>query len=259
MRVLKNFHRIKCYLGIPIKQSFFKLRIGKKLKILYMIEVPVKYDMDRSAVILAGGSATRFNSGDKGLFELDGKPLLNHVVDSVKGLVGEVIVVTNTQERADAYSKIVSAKAKFAVDAAESKGPLVGALTGFEAASGDYSLLLPFDSPFVSKEVVSLLFDLCVGKTAVIPRYTDMEIEPLHAVYDTPRALEAAKETLAQNQFDMHSMIERLRGVQYVSTMVIEQLDPDLKTFININTPLDLKKAFALSKAKPKKSKKKRD
>jgi molybdopterin-guanine dinucleotide biosynthesis protein A len=218
----------------------------------------VKYDMDRSAVILAGGSATRFNSGDKGLFELDGKPLLNHVVDAVKGLVQEVIVVTNAQERADAYSKIVSAKVRFAVDVAESKGPLVGALTGFEAAKGNYSLLLPFDSPFVSREVVSLLFDLCVGKAAVVPRHTDMEIEPLHAVYDTVQALDATKETLAQNQFDMRSMVEKLRGVRYVSTMVIEQLDPDLKTFININTPLDLKKALTLRKPKPEKSKKRR-
>lgn len=212
--------------------------------------------MDRSAVILAGGSAKRFNGDDKGLFELEGKPLLNHVVDSVKGFVGEVVIVTNTQERADAYAKIVSTKAKFAIDKAPSNGPLVGALAGFEAAMGEYCLLLPFDSPFVSKEVVSLLFDLCVGKAAVVPRHTDQEIEPLHAVYNTKKALEAAEATLAEGEFDMRSMVERLRGVRYLSTLVIEQLDPQLKTFMNINTPLDLKKASALTKAKPRKSKK---
>jgi molybdopterin-guanine dinucleotide biosynthesis protein A len=61
----------------------------------------------RSAIILAGGSSTRFNT-DKGVLELNGKPLLNHVIDAVKELVEEVIVVTNTQARADAYSKLVS-------------------------------------------------------------------------------------------------------------------------------------------------------
>ncbi|MCL2359188.1 MAG: molybdenum cofactor guanylyltransferase [Nitrososphaerota archaeon] len=199
--------------------------------------------MDRSAVILAGGSATRFNNGDKGLFELNGKPLLSHVVDAVKGLVEEVIIVTNTQKRADVYAKIVSAKVSFALDVAEAKGPLVGALTGFEAAQGEYTLLLPVDSPFVSKDVIELLFDLSAGKAAVVPRHTDMEIEPLHAVYNTAYALSITKETLAQNQFDMRSMVERLRGVRYVSTLVIEQLDPELKTFTNINTPFDLKKS----------------
>jgi hypothetical protein len=32
-------------------------------------------------------------------------------------------------------------------------------------------------------------------------------------------------------------------------------LDPDLRTFSNINTPLDLKKAMALNKPKPRKQK----
>ncbi len=222
-----------------------------------MLECPRDLIMDRSAVILAGGAAKRFEGNDKGLFELDGKPLLNHVVDAVKGLVDEVIIVTNSQERADAYAKIVSTKAKFAIDKEKSMGPLVGALTGFEAAEGEYCLLLPFDSPFVSRDVLSLLLDLCVSKAAVVPRYPDQEIEPLHAVYNRSRALEAAEEALAEGQSDMRSMVEKLRGVRYVSTMVIEQLDPELKTFVNINAPLDLKKAEAMSKPKPKKFKKK--
>jgi molybdopterin-guanine dinucleotide biosynthesis protein A len=202
--------------------------------------------LDRSAVILAGGS-TKFNC-DKGGLELDGKPLLNHVVDAVKGLVEEVIVVTNSQERADVYAKLVSSKVRFVIDVCESKGPLVGALTGFEAANGEYSALLPFDSPFVSKEVLSLLFDCCVGKAAVVPRWTNMDVEPLHAVYHTKQALQAAKEALAENELDIEAMVEKLRGVRYVSTMVIEQLDPDFKTFFNVNTPLDLKKAAVMLK-----------
>ena len=137
----------------------------------------------------------------------------------------------------------------------ESKGPLVGALTGFEAANGEYSSLLPFDSPFVCREVLSLLFELCVGKAAVVPRWTNMEIEPLHAVYQTKQALEAAKEALAENKLDMRAMVEKLRGVRYVSTLVIEQLDPDLRTFFNINTPLDLKKAMVMSKPRVRKQK----
>lgn len=203
--------------------------------------------LERSAIILAGGSSTRFNT-DKGVLELDGKPLLNHVIDAVEGLVEEVIVVTNTQARADAYAKLVSDKVRFAVDVQQSKGPLVGALTGFEQAKGEYSALLPFDSPFVSTEVLSLLFDCCIGKAAAVPRWTDQEIEPLHAVYHTKQALVATEEALAENKLDMQSMVEKLRGVRYISTMVIEQLDPDFKTFFNINTPLDLKKAAVMGK-----------
>ncbi len=211
--------------------------------------------MDRSAVILAGGAATRFN-GDKGTVELNGKILLNHVIDAVKELVGEVIVVTNSKERSEAYAKVASTKAKFVEDAGESKGPLVGAITGFEAAQGDYTVLLPMDSPLVSKEVLCLLFDLSPGKAAVVPRWTNQEIEPLHAVYHTKQALEAAKNAFAEGKLDMASMVEKLRGVRYISTLVIEQLDPDLKTFFNVNTPLDLKKAIAISGSRPVKKQK---
>jgi molybdopterin-guanine dinucleotide biosynthesis protein A len=218
-----------------------------------MLEVPVTYDMDKSAIILAGGSSSRF-SEDKGVLELDNKPLLNHVVDAVKGLVDEVIVVTSSKERVDLYSKIVSSKVRFAVDVCESKGPLIGALTGFEAAEGKYSLLLPFDNPFVSRDVVSLLFELCIGKSAAVPRWTNSQIEPLHGVYQTKQALEAAKKALAENELDMQAMVSKMRGVRYISTLVIEQLDPDLRTFFNINAPLDLKKAMIM--LKPRKTRK---
>jgi molybdopterin-guanine dinucleotide biosynthesis protein A len=137
---------------------------------------------------------------------------------------------------------------KFALDSHESKGPLIGALTGFEVANGEYALLLPFDTPFVSKEVVSLLFELCLNRTAAIPRWPNGQIEPLHAVYHTRTALKAAETAVAEGKLNMRAMIERMRGVRFVSTLVVQQLDPDLRTFFNINTPFDLKKAVAMVK-----------
>ncbi len=208
--------------------------------------------MDRSAIILAEGSQSKF-SEDKGLLKLDNKPLLNHVVDAVKGIVGEVLVVTSSKEQSDLYAKMVSPNVQFAIDIGELKDPLSGALTGFKAAQGKYSLLLPFDAPFVSRDVLSLLFDCCIGKSAVIPRWPSRQIEPLHAVYHTEQALKAAKEALASDEPDMEAMVSKMHGVRYLSTLVIEQLDPDFRTFFKINTPLDLKKAMAMTK--PRKTK----
>ena len=205
--------------------------------------------MDKSAIILAGNSSTRYNTGNA-IFELEGATLLNHIVNVVKKVVDEVIVVANTEERSKAYRELVSAEVKFVIDPYGGERPLAGAVTGFKAAKGKYSLLLSVNNAFVSKEVVSLLFDCSVGKSATIIRFANGEIEPLHAVYNTLRALDAAKQALSTNEFDMLSMIERLRGVRYISTMVIEQLDPELKTFFNVNTPSDLKKAIAMNKSK---------
>jgi molybdopterin-guanine dinucleotide biosynthesis protein A len=198
-------------------------------------------------IVLAGGFSSRFGE-DKGVLELAGKPLIKHVTDAVRSVVDETIVVTNSQERAANYAKLLGANVKFALDSHESKGPLIGALTGFEVANGEYSLLLPFDTPFVSKEVVSLLFELCLNRTAAIPRWPNGQIEPLHAVYRTKAALIAAENAVGGGRLDMRAMIERMRGVRFVSTLVVQQLEPDLRTFFNVNTPFDLKKAVAMLK-----------
>ncbi|MGD0451729.1 MAG: molybdenum cofactor guanylyltransferase [Candidatus Bathyarchaeia archaeon] len=211
--------------------------------------------MDKSVIILALDSSNKFGK-DKGLLRLDNKPLLKHVIDAVKGISEEVIIVTTSKERADSYAKIVSPKVRFVCDADESKGLLGAALAGFEAAEGKYSLILPFDSPFVSPDVVTLLFDCGMGKSADIARSPDCEVEPLHAVYNTKVALEAAKEALTNGEVDVEAIADRLRGIRYMSTMVIEQLDPDFKTFFRIITPLDLKKAVVMLKPRTSTSKK---
>ncbi len=214
--------------------------------------------LDKSAIILAGGSSRGFEK-DKGLIELDNEPLIRYVYKAVRGLVDEVIIVTDSQERADRYAEVLPDTVKFVLDSRESKGPLIGAITGFEAAQGKYSLLLPYDAPFVSQEVISLLFDCSIGKTAVIPRNPDSEIEPLCAVYQTKIVLETAKKVADEGAVDLQTMVEELRGVRFISTMVIEQIDPQFRSFFSVITPLDLKRAvLMLQPNKQKRTKTKR-
>jgi molybdopterin-guanine dinucleotide biosynthesis protein A len=203
--------------------------------------------LDRSAIVLAGGFSSRFGQ-DKGVLELANKPLIRHVVDAVELIVDETIVVTNSEERVAKYAKFLRSDVKFVVDVGELRSPLIGALTGFGAAQGAYSLLLPFDTPFISRKVVSLLFELCLNRAAVIPRWPNGHIEPLHAVYRTAPALEAAKAAVTEKKLKVRAMIEKLSGVRYVSTLVIQQLDPELRTFFNVNTPADLRNAMTLTK-----------
>lgn len=210
--------------------------------------------MNRSAVILAGGISSRFGE-DKGTVKLAGKPLLRYVVDVVYSIVEETIIVTRTIERAKQYCKLVPSNVRFVVDNCEATGPLVGSLTGFTVAQGKYCVVLPFDTPFVSRELVLLLFDLCIGRSAVIPRWPNGQIEPLYAVYRVDAAKSAAEATLAEGRLDMRGMIERMRSVRFLSTLVISEVDPELKNFFNINTPLDLKKAEAVLKQRKNKQK----
>jgi molybdopterin-guanine dinucleotide biosynthesis protein A len=209
--------------------------------------------MNRSAVVLAEGFSSRFGQNKESL-EVRGKPLLGHVVNAVDAFVDEVIVVTDTAELAKEYAALVGPDVKFAVNVEEAKGLLADVLTGLTAAQGKHCLFLPSDTPFVSPNVVELLFDLCHGKTAVIPRWPNQEIEPLPAVYHTKSALEATRIAVGEGKFDLESMVEHLGGVRYLSTLVLQELDPDLKTFFTVNSPVDLKMAETF--ASPRKSSK---
>ncbi len=206
--------------------------------------------IDKSAIILAGGTSQGFPE-DKGTMLLDNKPLIRRVFNIVEPIVDEVIIVTNTQERADIYAKLLPETAKLVLDNSEAQGPLIGAIAGFEAAQGKYAMLLPYDSPFVSEDLAMLLFDLAIGKTAVVPRNPDNEIEPLCSVYQTKFVLETARQVADEGAVDLQTLVEKLRGVRYISTMVITQIDPELRSFFSVNTPLDLKRAAVMLQGKP--------
>jgi len=198
-------------------------------------------------VVLAGGFSKRFGR-DKGLVELAGKPLVLHVLDRMFGVVNETLVVVSSDRQKMAFERSLGQRAKVIIDKREEKSPLIGALTGFEYVQGKYSLLLPCDTPFVSSNTASLLLDLCINRSAVIPRWPNGYIEPLQAAYHTRSALTAARTALEQGKLDLRSMIACLRGVRYVSTMVLQQLDPKLLTFFNVNNPWDLRKAESMLK-----------
>jgi len=203
--------------------------------------------LQKSAVILAGGFSRRFGR-DKGLVVLAGKPLILHVIDRVSKVADEVLVVVSSEEQKNKFETILEEKANLVIDKDDSQSPLVGAITGFESANAEYSLLLPCDTPLLSIQIVQFLLDMCTNRSAAIPRWPSGYIEPLQAVYRTESALTAAKTALKQGKMNMQSMIDNLRGVRYVSTMVLEQLEPDLLTFFNVNTPQDLKKAESILK-----------
>jgi molybdopterin-guanine dinucleotide biosynthesis protein A len=201
-----------------------------------------KWLLDKSAVILAGGFSSRFGR-DKGLLPLADKPLIKHVLDVIHGMVDETIIVVSSKVQAENFVKVVSSDIRIVIDINGMQCPLVGALTGFENAYGRYSLLLSCDTPLVSKDILLLLLELCTNRNAVIPRWPNGYIEPLQAVYCTKPAVEAARKALNEGKLDMRSMVDELRGVRYISTLVLRQLNPELRTFFNVNTPLDLKKA----------------
>lgn len=204
--------------------------------------------LDRTAIILAGDSSETFG-GDRGLIHLAKKPMVTYIIDRIQDVVNEIIICLKDDSQMHLYSQVLPKETRVVVDEKVfPECPLRGAYTGLLNAEGYYSVILPCDTPFVSRSVIDLLFDAAVGVKAAVPRWPDDHIEPLQAVYKTEAAADAARRALEGSCYSMRAMISLLKSVRYISTLVIKEIDPKMYTFININTQLDLRRAETLIK-----------
>jgi molybdopterin-guanine dinucleotide biosynthesis protein A len=197
----------------------------------------------RAAIVLAGGGSSRFGSS-KALAVLAGKPMICHVTWRLSNVVDEILVIIGHGESRAQYKAVLPSSVRVMNDEQEGKTPLIGIVTGLGAASSPYVLVSACDIPFVNEEVVKLLFQRASGADAAIPRWRNGDIEPLEAVYRTASTLKAARATLVPSGLPLREMIRKLAQVVYVSVEDdIGRVDPDLRTFFNVNTREDM--AFA--------------
>ena len=118
-------------------------------------------------VILAGGLARRMGGGDKGLVDLDGRTLLQRVIDRLAGQVGGLVLNANGDPaRFAAYRLPVVADT-----VADHPGPLAGILAGLEhaeAAGWSWIATVPVDTPYLPRDLVDRLLTALAGEAAEI-------------------------------------------------------------------------------------------
>jgi molybdopterin-guanine dinucleotide biosynthesis protein A len=184
------------------------------------------------------------------LRRLAGKLLVLRVLERVATVANEIVVVVGSTTQQSVLSQAFGRKTRVIVDSYGDHSPLIGALTGLENVQADYALLLPCDAAFVSRDIAKLLLDLCEGKSAAIPRWPDGKIEPLQAAYNVKLAKEAAQIAYHEGRRDMRGMIDHLRNIRYISTLVLQQYDAKLATFFNINAVEDWRRAENMLKGR---------
>jgi len=200
--------------------------------------------MSTSALILlAGGLGSRLGS-DKALHPVAGKPLIMHIIERVSGLSDECLVVIARNAPRSVYSGVLPDFTRVINDEPEGKSPLVGIVTGLRATKSRYAIVLSCDIPFVNRRVIQLLLERSSGADAVIPRSRVGHLEPLQAVYRRDPMLHEAEQALANGHFSPIDAISKLARVVYVSIEhEIGRIDPELRTFFNVNTKQDVVRA----------------
>jgi molybdopterin-guanine dinucleotide biosynthesis protein A len=206
----------------------------------------------RAALILAGGKARRFQTidavwRDKALAELNGKPLLIHAIENVRDIVDEVLVCVNDEQRKVKYDKILNhhsvKNVEIVVDEKIShiSGPNVAIMSGLRAVKSSYCLTLPCDMPFLHSKVAEYMFNEAEDFEVVVPMWPNGRLETLIMVLEQQRSLEIM-DTLCQLKRPRSDDIPRgASKILLVSPINhIKTLDPELRSFININSKEDL-------------------
>jgi molybdenum cofactor guanylyltransferase len=108
---------------------------------------------DITAVILAGGRGQRMGGEDKGLIELNSKPLIQHVIEAIQPQVDAILINANrNQTRYEAFGYPVIADSLL-----NYQGPLAGFIAAMQTIGTEDMLTLPCDGPMVPDDLVTRL------------------------------------------------------------------------------------------------------
>jgi molybdopterin-guanine dinucleotide biosynthesis protein A len=189
-------------------------------------------------IVLCGGQSKRMGRPKAGL-PFGGEAMLQRVVRLLGEVVRPIVVVAAPeQELPSLAADIIVAR-----DEEKGRGPLQGLAAGLSALQdhAEAAYLSACDVPFLRPTFVRRMIDL-LGDRDICVAYVNGYHHPLAAVYRVA-ILDRVNRLLAEN---------RLRPVflfESASTRIVEareliDVDPDLQSLRNLNTPEDYQQAL---------------
>lgn len=185
--------------------------------------------------VLAGGEGRRMG-GPKSVLTLDGRPILDRLLDRL-GWPGPTLLVTAPgREHPPGWRRFTSE----VTDPVAGEGPLRGILTSLEHASTNEVVVLPVDMPNVTPAPLAWLAARLrdnPGAAAVMVERTGQpgRIEPLPAAFRAAIAQRLIRSHLGDRQLSLH----RLTESSEVIMLPAPSGWPD-DFWVNLNMPSDL-------------------
>ncbi|MBF0538324.1 MAG: molybdenum cofactor guanylyltransferase [Nitrospirae bacterium] len=185
-----------------------------------------------SAVVLAGGQNTRFPT-PKGLIEFDNEAIIDRNLSILRGCLGECFISTNSPE------VYFSRRARLIGDVIDSRGPATGILSALLATGAEDIFVVACDMPLVKRALVEFIAQNQCGYDAVVAVYGGT-VQPLLGVYNRGAipVIEGAIEAGRKGMRDILGLL----NVRYIGQEEYRCIDSDGKSFVNVNTPLELKR-----------------
>lgn len=131
-----------------------------------------------SWVILAGGQASRMGGNDKGLIELNNKPLVQHVIERLSSQTPNVFINANrNQEKYAQFGEV------FCDSFSDYPGPMGGIHAGLLHAPTEWVGFVPCDSPQINNDIVKRFCDAVDDTTDILVAHDGEHQQPVFTLY----------------------------------------------------------------------------
>ncbi len=189
-----------------------------------------------TAGILTGGRGSRMGGIDKGWVELDGKPLVRHLLDRLQPQTGHILI--NANRNLDDYAALGYPVVRDRLDGFQ--GPLAGFAALLNACEGDWLAVTPCDSPLLPDDYLQRLQAAAKQnpEARIVVAHDGRRIQPVHALI--------ARE-LINDLEDFLQSGERKIDLWYDRHhWVPADFSDRPETFVNLNRPADYEQLKAV-------------
>jgi molybdopterin-guanine dinucleotide biosynthesis protein A len=180
---------------------------------------------DISAFIIAGGQSKRFGR-DKALFSYCGRPLIEHVIETLQRSFGRVAIVADRADRfrypgIPCYADIIAGL-----------GPIGGVFTALCTMDTARVFVFACDMPGLNADLITYMKNIPGEHDAVVPLIGG-QYEPLHAIYANT-CLAPIEQIIRAGQRRVVSFFDRVSVCPVTEEEIRKFVDPSL-AFRNIN------------------------
>lgn len=164
---------------------------------------------DITGIILSGGKSSRMGQ-NKSLMKAGDKTIIELVVDLMKSLFDEVLLITNNP---DEYTFL---NIPLYPDIFPGKGPLSGIHTGLSHSATRKNFIISCDMPFMTAEMIQYLINFPTSKPITITRAEGF-IQQLCGVYSKSCLSPAERILTASKEGDQRNPDQKKRGCKVLS------------------------------------------
>jgi len=180
--------------------------------------------------IIAGGKGTRLGGAAKGLLRVEGRPLIERILD-LRSRFAEAFLVADDPTPYRSYGL------RCIEDRHKERGAPGGVHAALAAASAPWVFAIGCDMPFVEWAVVRAVLDARSPEVDLVCFEVHGRLEPLLGVYRSILA-ECWGELLPTNP-SFRDLFSHFRA-RILPQSRLREVDPDLRSPVSINTPADL-------------------